>query len=38
MYGHRIDLGISLFLSRPLVYNTGTDSEVRYDYDEKVLT
>ena len=36
----RINLGISrsFFLSRPLVYNSGTGSEVRYDYNEKALT
>ena len=39
-YDYRFDLGISrsVFLSRPPVYNPGTGSEVRYDYDEEVLT
>ena len=37
---HRFDLGIprSFFLPRPPVYNPGTGSEVRYDYNEKVIT
>ena len=40
LYDDKIDLGISrsFFLSRPLVYNPGTGSEVGYDYDEKALT
>jgi len=40
LYDCRFDLGISrgFFLSRPPVYNPGTGSKVRYDYDEKALT
>ena len=40
LYDYRIDLGISrsFFLSRPLVYNPGTGSEVGYDYDKEALT
>ena len=35
-YDYRIDLGISrgLLLSRPPVYNSGTGSEIRNDYNE----
>ena len=40
LYDERFDLGISrsFFLSRPPVYNPGTGSEVRYDYNGNALT
>ena len=40
LYEWRINLGISrnFFLSRPPVYNPGTNFEVGYDYDENALT